>query len=70
MRRPRIGRQLVRGVFQLQDVTTLFRFGSDTKLRIMLGEFQERLCIDGWYMNFDCDLKTRVDLFSGGFISL
>ena len=65
---PPMGEALIRFVLELQHVITYFRFGSGTKLRIILDELQERLCIDE--CNMDCDFNINIDMFSGDFISL
>ena len=49
------------GVFKLQHITTYFLLDSDEKLKIIFGEFQQRLCTDEWYIDYDCDFNTGVD---------
>ena len=60
---PLMGKALIRGVFELQYVITYFRFGSDTNLKIILCEFQERLYLDECHIDCDCDFNTNIDVF-------
>ena len=57
----------IRGFFELQHVTTYFRFGSDTDLNIISGDFQEWWCIDGRYMDCDYVFNAGVGYFYKGF---